>query len=148
MLKIFDQLGRRISLCLGDSFLQLGDLVAIDGSLIDATLSMTWADYSTSANKVKVHIIKTSLEIDVALPQRLWRRASSSQTQPRIRLNYLNIAWYKSSTFCLSIWLILPKIVTWAAVSRGNTFAFFAHESRLLVVTVVKSSPFCIPSRT
>lgn len=56
MLEVFDQLGRKVSLRISNPFPQLGDLVAIDGSLIDATLSMTWADYSTDANKVKVHI--------------------------------------------------------------------------------------------
>ena len=56
MLEVFDQLGRKVSLRIGNPFPKLGDLVAIDGSLIDATLSMTWADYSTNANKVKVHI--------------------------------------------------------------------------------------------
>ena len=56
MLEVFDQLGRKVSLCISNPFAKLGDLVAIDGSLIDAALSMTWADYSTNANKVKVHI--------------------------------------------------------------------------------------------
>jgi hypothetical protein len=35
---------------------QLGDLVAIDGSLIDAVCSMTWADYSSTTKKAKIHI--------------------------------------------------------------------------------------------
>jgi len=79
MLEIFDQLGRRISLCLGDSFPQLGDLVAIDGSLIDATLSMTWADYSTSANKVKVHI---GLSLNRNLPRRIALTTGNGAERP------------------------------------------------------------------
>jgi hypothetical protein len=35
---------------------QLGDLVAIDGTLIDAVCSMTWADYSSSTKKAKIHL--------------------------------------------------------------------------------------------
>jgi hypothetical protein len=35
---------------------QLGDLVAIDGSLIDAVGSMTWADYSSTTKKAKIHL--------------------------------------------------------------------------------------------
>jgi hypothetical protein len=35
---------------------QLGDLVAIDGSLIDAVCSMTWADYSSTTKKAKIHL--------------------------------------------------------------------------------------------
>ena len=34
----------------------LGELVAIDGSLIDAVLSMQWADYRKGAKKAKVHL--------------------------------------------------------------------------------------------
>ncbi len=34
----------------------LGDLIAIDGSLIDACLSMHWADYRKGARKAKVHL--------------------------------------------------------------------------------------------
>jgi len=35
---------------------QLGNLVAIDGSLIDAVCSMTWADYSSTTKKAKIHL--------------------------------------------------------------------------------------------
>ncbi len=35
---------------------ELGDLVAIDGSLIQATLFMTWADYRDGSKKAKVHV--------------------------------------------------------------------------------------------
>jgi len=34
----------------------LGELVAIDGSLIDATMSMVWADYRKKSQKAKVHM--------------------------------------------------------------------------------------------
>jgi hypothetical protein len=34
----------------------LGDLIAVDGSLIDATLSMIWADYRDEVKKAKVHL--------------------------------------------------------------------------------------------
>ena len=33
----------------------LGDLVSIDGSLIDAVLSMYWADYRKGSQKAKAH---------------------------------------------------------------------------------------------
>ena len=48
MLEVFDRLSRKVSKCLGIAHAQLGNLVAIDGSLIDASLSMTWADYRES----------------------------------------------------------------------------------------------------
>jgi hypothetical protein len=56
MLEVFDRLSRKVSKCLGITHAQLGNLVAIDGSLIDASLSMTWADYRESSNKAKVHL--------------------------------------------------------------------------------------------
>jgi len=34
----------------------LGDLVAIDGTLIDAVCSMAWADYSSTTKKAKIHL--------------------------------------------------------------------------------------------
>jgi len=37
-------------------FAHLGNLVSIDGSLIDAVLSMEWADYRGRAKKAKAHI--------------------------------------------------------------------------------------------
>ena len=45
MLEVFDKLVKRASRRSGAVHAQLGDRVAIDGSLIDATLSMIWADY-------------------------------------------------------------------------------------------------------
>ena len=49
-------------------FSGLGDLVAVDGSLIDATLSMRWADYRNGVNKAKVHL---GLDIGRGLPQKI-----------------------------------------------------------------------------
>lgn len=39
----------------------LGDLVSIDGSLIDAVLSMYWADYRDGSKKAKAHLKYFSL---------------------------------------------------------------------------------------
>jgi len=46
----------------------LGDLVAVDGSLIDATLSMHWADYREGIKKAKVHL---GLDIGRNIPQKI-----------------------------------------------------------------------------
>lgn len=35
---------------------KFGDLIGIDGSLIDACLSMNWADYRKGTKKAKVHL--------------------------------------------------------------------------------------------
>jgi len=46
----------------------LGDLIAVDGSLIDATLSMLWADYREGAKKAKVHL---GFDIGRGVPQKV-----------------------------------------------------------------------------
>ena len=51
MLEVFDKLSKKVSRYLRVAYAQLGDLVIIDGSLIDASLSMMWADYSSAQNK-------------------------------------------------------------------------------------------------
>lgn len=68
MLEIFDRLSRKVSKRLGMAHAHLGNLVAIDGSLIDATLSMTWADYRESANKAKVHL---GFDLNRSIPLKL-----------------------------------------------------------------------------
>ncbi len=50
-------------------FSELGDLVAIDGSLIDSVLSMVWADYRKGAKKAKVHI---GFNINCSIPQKIF----------------------------------------------------------------------------
>lgn len=69
MLEVFDRLSRKVSKCLGIVHAQLGDLVAIDGSLIDVSLSMTWADYSDSKNKAKVHL---GFDLNRSVPRKLY----------------------------------------------------------------------------
>ena len=68
MLEVFDRLSRKVSKCLGIAHAQLGNLVAIDGSLIDASLSMTWADYRESSNKAKVHL---GIDLNRSIPLKL-----------------------------------------------------------------------------
>jgi len=69
MLEVFDRLSRKVSKHLGIAHAELGDLVAIDGSLIDASMSMTWADYSDSKNKAKVHL---GFDLNRSIPRKLY----------------------------------------------------------------------------
>lgn len=50
-------------------FANLGDLVAIDGSLIDACLTMLWADYRNGSNKAKIHL---GFDINRSIPRKLF----------------------------------------------------------------------------
>ena len=53
---LFQELQAQAAQTLPAEYSTLGDLVAIDGSLIDATLSMYWADYRGGAKKAKAHV--------------------------------------------------------------------------------------------
>ena len=53
---IFQKLGTEASNILPDQHAYLGKIVAFDGSLIDAVLSMTWADYRKGSKKARIHL--------------------------------------------------------------------------------------------
>ena len=53
---VFEKLSIEASNILPAQHADLGNLVAFDGSLIDAVLSMTWADYRKGSKKAKVHL--------------------------------------------------------------------------------------------
>ena len=52
---VFEKLKYEASNILPNQYADLGELVAFDGSLIDAVLSMTWADYRKGSKKAKIH---------------------------------------------------------------------------------------------
>lgn len=56
MLELVARLSKKLTKRLKVPAPELGELVAIDGSLIDASLSMTWADYTSTQHKAKVHV--------------------------------------------------------------------------------------------
>lgn len=58
----------------------LGDLVAVDGSLIDAVLSMVWADYRQGANKAKVHL---GFDINRGIPQKVILTGGKADERPQ-----------------------------------------------------------------
>lgn len=65
---VFQELQKQARKTLPQQFSELGDLVAVDGSLIDAVLSMHWADYRDGAKKAKSHI---GFNLNCAIPQGL-----------------------------------------------------------------------------
>ena len=56
LLYIFEKLQADTAHTLPNEYAHLGYLVSIDGSLIDAVLSMHWADYRDGSKKAKVHL--------------------------------------------------------------------------------------------
>ena len=60
---------------------QLGDLVAIDGSLIDAVCSMAWADYSSTTKKAKIHL---GFDINRGIPGKLCLTDGKGDERPLV----------------------------------------------------------------
>jgi len=66
---IFEALQKEARDILPKEHAELGDLVAVDGSLIDATLSMVWADYRKGAKKAKIHM---GFHLNQGIPSRIF----------------------------------------------------------------------------
>lgn len=66
---VFQELQKQARKTLPQQFSELGELVAVDGSLIDAVLSMHWADYRDGAKKAKSHI---GFNLNRAIPQKMF----------------------------------------------------------------------------
>lgn len=56
MMEVFELLKKQASDILPVEHSDLGNLIAIDGSLIDAVLSMDWAQYRKKSKKAKAHV--------------------------------------------------------------------------------------------
>lgn len=54
MVEVFELLRKQAATLLPNAYADLGDLIAIDGSLIDSVLSMDWAKYRTQSKKARV----------------------------------------------------------------------------------------------
>jgi hypothetical protein len=57
----------------------LGDLIAIDGSLIDACLSMLWADYRKGSKKAKVHL---GFDVNHGIPRKVYLSDGKGAERP------------------------------------------------------------------
>ena len=57
----------------------LGDLIAIDGSLIDAVVSMNWADYRKNAKKAKVHL---GFDLNRGIPRKIFLSDGKGAERP------------------------------------------------------------------
>lgn len=66
--EIFDDLVQQAGKVLPAEYGELGNLVAIDGSMIDAVLSMEWADYRDGAKKAKAHV---GFDINRGIPRKI-----------------------------------------------------------------------------
>lgn len=78
-LLVFETLQRQAYKALPDKHPELGALVAIDGSLIDAVLSMEWADYRKGAKKAKTHI---GFDLNRGIPRKIFLTNGKEAERP------------------------------------------------------------------
>jgi len=69
LLTVFTELQKQATGLLPSQHSKLGDLVAIDGSLIDSVLSMHWAEYRTDSKKAKLHL---GFDLNHGIPNKLF----------------------------------------------------------------------------
>jgi hypothetical protein len=61
----------------------LGDLIGIDGSLIDACLSMHWADYRKGSKKAKVHL---GFDLNRGIPRKIFLSDGNGAERPFVSM--------------------------------------------------------------
>ncbi len=79
MLELFEKLYVKAADQLPKGYAELGDMTLIDGSLIDAVLSMYWADYRDGAKKAKVHI---GFDINRGIPKKIFLTDGKGDERP------------------------------------------------------------------
>jgi hypothetical protein len=66
--ELFTHLVKEATNTIPGEYAHLGNLVAIDGSYIDAVMSMDWADYSSTHKKAKAHV---GFDINRGIPRKV-----------------------------------------------------------------------------
>lgn len=79
LLFIFTKLQADATKVLPKEYEHLGELVSIDGSLIDAVLSMHWADYRKGAKKAKAHL---GFNLNHAIPSKIYLTDGKGDERP------------------------------------------------------------------
>jgi hypothetical protein len=62
---------------------EFGDLIGIDGSLIDACLSMHWADYRKGSKKAKVHL---GFDLNRSVPRKIFLSDGNGAERPFVSM--------------------------------------------------------------
>ena len=79
LLEVLQALNVKAKGILPSAYDDLGDLVAIDGSLIDAVLSMHWADYRVGAKKAKAHV---GFDLNHGIPYKMFLTDGKGDERP------------------------------------------------------------------
>jgi hypothetical protein len=81
LLQIFTSLVKDARAVIPAQYADLGKLVAIDGSFINAVLSMEWADYRDGSKKAKAHI---GFDINHGIPQKIFLTDGKAGERPYV----------------------------------------------------------------
>ena len=79
MVELFGKLYIQAANQIPKGYAELGDLVIIDGSLIEAVLSMYWADYRDGSKKAKVHI---GFDLNRGIPKKIFLSDGKEAERP------------------------------------------------------------------
>ena len=79
LLYVFNELQKQAATSLPNQYAELGELVAIDGSLIDSVLSMHWAEYRSNSKKAKLHL---GFNLNRAIPRKLFLTEGTGAERP------------------------------------------------------------------
>jgi len=79
LLFVFTELRKKAGSVLPTQHVDLGDLVAIDGSFIDSVLSMDWAEYKTNSNTAKLHL---GFDLNHGIPRKLFLTEGKGAERP------------------------------------------------------------------
>ncbi len=76
---IYKNLCGEASRILPNQYVNFGELIVIDGSLIDAVLSMAWADYRKNSKKAKIHL---GFNINKGIPSKIYFTDGNGAERP------------------------------------------------------------------
>jgi hypothetical protein len=76
---VFENLQAQATQLLPKKHPELGTLIGIDGSLIDATISMYWADYRKNSKKAKIHV---GFDLNRAIPRKVFLTDGNGAERP------------------------------------------------------------------
>jgi len=79
LLYVFQNIQANAVQILPKEFSRLGDLISIDGSLIDSVLSMHWADYRKGSKKAKVHM---GFDVNHSIPAKIFLTDGKGDERP------------------------------------------------------------------
>jgi len=83
LLHVYENLQTNAVAVLPKEHADLGDLIGIDGSLIDACLSMHWADYRKGSKKAKVHL---GFDLNRSIPRKVFLSDGNGAERPFVSM--------------------------------------------------------------